>query len=139
MLKRAALALVVVALVGAADASARIPSSPSYLDITGFECTYCGPKGNGFDVIGGVASPNIKCVRNRSVEVFAKTSLIATPKHLLDTARTSDHGVWIGTGGYPYQLDTLDKFIATMAPKKIGPKGHRRICEGDTASYHPDT
>ena len=137
MLKRTALALVVVALVGAADASARIPSSSSDVFILEFVCVNCSSS-SGFLVRGAVTSRNAKCEGNRSVEIIAKTSLLATPKYPVDTARSSDHGSWSGSGVYPHPLDTLHHLKATMAPKKIGPRGHRHLCEGDTDSYFPD-
>ena len=78
-------------------------------------------------VVGVIASKNPKCLANRRVKV-----LFTTPggKKLFDRARSSDNGGWQARGPLS-QYTGATALTAKLLPRKIGPKKHRRSCDGD--------
>ena len=141
MLKRIALATLVVALVGAAGAVAHTTDYPSDITFDLLRCDNCAPKRAGGEpdswVAGGeVFSVKAACVPGRKVKLYAASTTV--PKHgpvpppeLLDIDRTSTNGAW--SARFDNDLVGVDHLEARLVEKNIGPQGHRHICDEDVA------
>jgi hypothetical protein len=87
---------------------------------------------NGFDAVGGqVSSPRSGCVPNRTVRVFAIEN---GSRELVDIARTSDNGAFVGLGDF----GAADDARAKVTRKNIGGSNHRHICGAANASFIQD-
>ena len=78
--------------------------------------------------IGTVASPNAKCLPNRTVEIYAVKD---TGPQLVDVDPTSRRGYWSGGGATLTQGASAVR--VKVLSRNVGPKGHTHVCQADTA------
>jgi hypothetical protein len=117
-----------VLLAFGAVAAAGTASSPTRVVLDRLTTTGSGPDQTG-NFVGHLESPNQKCLRGRTVKLFLRNGNTGESK-LADTDTTGKRGGWTLDGN----LFTIDRAKVKVTRDRIGPRGHRHICQADSLS-----
>lgn len=118
-----------VLAVGAGSASAHTTTTPTSVRIVE-QGVFESPA---HSVVGDLGATAPKCRDNRRVSVYFDYSHRPIEWVLVDVARSGLSGGWAGSGFMNNQFGFVSFIRAKVAPKNIGPSGHRHICQGAAA------
>jgi len=122
---RFALSAFAVTLSVAASASAYDTTIPTSFDFTALNTT-TNSEGWETDWEARLESDSQQCIRNRRAQIIGTFD---GERKVVDEDRSSRNGfIRLGDEGGPGQAARLERLVARVLEKRVGPSGHRHVC-----------